>query len=373
METTTRTPGQYIREELDARGWTQEVLSKILNRPMPTVNEIIQGKRAIMPEMAISLGLAFDMSPSVWMEREAAYRLSLVQPDDGETARRAKIFGIGPIKEMQKRGWVRTTSKVDELEQDIRSLFQIESVNDMPQLEIAMRRSGPAAPLTPSQRAWCCRVRQMAKVMKVAEFKESRLDACQTELRKLAAFPQEVRKVPNVLALHGIRFVIVEPLPSNKIDGAAMWLDSASPVIAVSTRYDRIDAFWHTLCHEFAHIRYKDAISVDSEMAAADGEESPEKPMIEVRADEAAASMLIPKDLMDSFILRVKPLFSKERINQFANRLKIHPGIIVGQLQHRKAIGFHANREMLVKIRSLATAVALTDGWGHSIDTRIFT
>jgi HTH-type transcriptional regulator/antitoxin HigA len=70
---------------------------------------------------------------------------------------------------------------------------------------------------------------------------------------------------------------------------------------------------------------------------------------------------------MDSFIRRVGPLYSRTRIIQFANRLKIHPGIIVGQLQYRREVGFGTNREMLVKIRESLIETTLTDGWGHSI------
>jgi len=47
--------------------------------------------------------------------------------------------------------------------------------------------------------------------------------------------------------------------------------------------------------------------------------------------------------------------------------MKIHPGIIVGQLQHRNEINYGSNREMLVKIRSAVIETALTDGWNRSI------
>ncbi|MFT5093639.1 MAG: hypothetical protein ACI93T_002468, partial [Porticoccaceae bacterium] len=40
------------------------------------------------------------------------------------------------------------------------------------------------------------------------------------------------------------------------------------------------------------------------------------------------------------------------------------PGIIVGQLQYRKAISYSHSREMLVPVRDLVTNVAITDGWG---------
>ena len=52
-------PGEFIREELEARGWTQGDLCNILRRPLQTINEIINGKKEITPDTAIALGEAF--------------------------------------------------------------------------------------------------------------------------------------------------------------------------------------------------------------------------------------------------------------------------------------------------------------------------
>ena len=51
--------------ELETRGWDQADLARVLDerRPLPTVNEIIHGKRAIMPEMAVDLGTGFETGP----------------------------------------------------------------------------------------------------------------------------------------------------------------------------------------------------------------------------------------------------------------------------------------------------------------------
>ena len=40
-------PGDVIKEELEARAWTQTDLAEILGRPQRVVSEIIHGKRAI--------------------------------------------------------------------------------------------------------------------------------------------------------------------------------------------------------------------------------------------------------------------------------------------------------------------------------------
>ncbi len=192
------------------------------------------------------------------------------------------------------------------------------------------------------------------------------------ELRKLAAYPQEARKVPTLLSKFGIRFMIIEPLQGCKIDGATIWMDADAPVIAMSLRYDRNDAFWFTLGHELSHVRNGDNGSIDFDLNSEAAIPEEGKPAFERRADEESAAMLIDPEKLKSFILRVSPMYSKERINQFANRIKMHPGIIVGQLQHRKQIGWHANRDMLAKIRNIVIPAAVTDGWGETINPSVF-
>ena len=106
------TPGEYIREELVERGWTQMDLAEILGRPPQVVNEIVAGKRSITPETARGLGDAFGTSAQLWMNLEASYQLSRVSAKDDTVSRRALLYGKAPIKEMQRRGWIETTSNV---------------------------------------------------------------------------------------------------------------------------------------------------------------------------------------------------------------------------------------------------------------------
>ena len=49
-------PGEFIQEELESRGWTQEELAEIMGRPRRLVNELVAGKKAITPETARDFG-----------------------------------------------------------------------------------------------------------------------------------------------------------------------------------------------------------------------------------------------------------------------------------------------------------------------------
>lgn len=365
---TPRPPGEFIRDELLRRSWSQDDLAHVLGTGKARMNKIINGTQELSPEIALALETAFGVSAQTWLEREAAHRLARTTTDTREVRRRARLYDLAPVKEMQKRGWIGPTESIEDLESHLAKFFGVSDLSEEPTLSVAMRKSAPDQKMTLAQRAWCFQVRALARANLASRYDESRLPSLVEKLRKLAAFPQESRKVPTLLAFYGIRFVVVEPLTGGGVDGVALWLDDQSPVIGMSIRYDRIDNFWFVLFHELEHIKHKDAFHVDSDPPE---QSDAIKSEAESRANAGASSTLIPTDLMKSFVLRTSPLYSKEKINQFANRVKIHPGIIVGQLQNRKEIGYYSGREMLVKIRQTVTSTAITDGWGQTLSPEV--
>src|SRR3954469_13695439 len=87
-------PGDYIREELEARGWTQMDLAKIIGRTQPAVNEMITGKRGITPESALALAAAFGTSAEFWMNLETMYSLAHAEADVKSIRKRAEKFAV---------------------------------------------------------------------------------------------------------------------------------------------------------------------------------------------------------------------------------------------------------------------------------------
>lgn len=361
------TAGQVIQEKLTAKGWTQAELARVIGRYRPEISNLINGKRGITPDLAVVLAAAFeDTTPDYWVQLETDRQLSLVTQDPEAVKRRARLFSMAPIREMEQRGWIKPNLDGESLEKAICNFFETDSIDDVPGFAVAARKSIPHDELSPAQIAWCARARQLARAVVVPAFDSNKLDELQNKLRKLAAYRKEARKLAELMGEYGIRFVIVEPLRKGRIDGAAFWLNQSSPCIAVSVRFDRIDAFWFTVMHEFAHIQAGDA-SVDDDLGGEDFVPSSMKTEMERLADTVAQETLVPQDELHSFIRRVGPLYSKDRIVQFAHRVKIHPGIIVGQLQHLGEVGYSANREMLVKIRDVVIETTLTDGFGRLI------
>ena len=360
-------PGEFIKDELDELGWTQADLAKIIGQDPSNVSKIISGQTAITPTTAKQLEDALGISAQYWMNLDTAYRLAQEKQDNSAVKRAAKLFTIAPVREMERRQWINKTKTVDELENELIRFFG-KSLDEQPKFAAAARASVRAEDegLTAAQSVWCYRAAKLAGSLKVSRFTRKAFDEGIPKLKALAKHAEQTRLVPRVLADMGIRFVVVEHLEGTHIDGAALWLADDQPVIAMSLRFGRIDNFWHTLAHECSHIRHRDAAVVDTDIVGTDRVESPSE--TERRADAEACEMLLPAQTIQSFIARVKPFYSKERIVKFAALHNVHSGIVVGQLQFRKEIKYEANREMLVNVREIVTAEAVTDGWGKVVE-----
>jgi len=249
-------PGEFLREELEARDWTQGDLAEILGRPLTRINEIICGKRAITPETAKSLSEALGTSADLWLNLENAYQLSKVRKTDNVVERRSKLYAMAPIREMVKRHWIEHSDNIEVLEARICKFFKIKSIDEQPLFwKFAARTSLTGPRPTPAQLAWLFRARELARSAPINNtFSDRLFKECLISLRSVLHSPEEARKVPMILANAGIRLIILEHLPNTRIDGATFWIDDSSPVVALSVRYDRIDGFWHTLIHELFHV-----------------------------------------------------------------------------------------------------------------------
>ncbi len=66
-------PGKIIARELKARHWTQRRFAEILGRPYQVINEIINGKKGITPDISIDISAAFGTAPDFWYRLQTAY------------------------------------------------------------------------------------------------------------------------------------------------------------------------------------------------------------------------------------------------------------------------------------------------------------
>lgn len=360
-------PGEILKEELEARGWSQVEFAEILGLSPRLVSEILSAKRAITPATAKAIGAALGTSAQLWLNLEAAYQLDKMPSSDDSVGRRARIYRLAPLKDLIKRHWIEPSKNLDDVERQLKKFFETDTLDREPQFQPYAAKASAA--MNPAQRAWLFRARTLARGLTVKnKFTDARYVEAVAKLRALTHAPQEARHVSKILPESGIRVLLLEPLPQTRIDGVCFWLNEREPVVVVSLRYDRIDWFWQTLMHELVHVKNRDGLKepphLDIDILAQEDEG-------EKAVNAAAAAILIDRAAMTDFIGRVSPLYSKERIRGFAARIGVHPGIVVGQLQHRGVAGggipWTHSREMLVPVRQHIAGTVLTDGWGHVV------
>ena len=179
--------------------------------------------------------------------------------------------------------------------------------------------------------------------------------------------------MPTLLAECGVRFVVVEALPNAKIDGVCTWLDDQSPVIGMSTLYDRLDNFWFVLRHEIEHVlegHGKRSIGMVDHLSGDNSSDEKNDSDEERVANMAAADFCVPNQKMDSFYARKHPYFSERDVIGFASLMGVHPGIVVGQLQKRMK-RYDYLRKYQVPVRRYVVNSAVTDGWGHVAEAHL--
>ena len=375
MNTDPKTPGQLIAELLRERGWTNRVLAMVLGISDPIISKLVSDKRPVDAAMALSLEEVFGVPAQRFVDLQSSYDLakaSIEHRPDPKRAVRASIYGNLPVAEMIKRGWVEAEDMrdPDAVENAMCRFFNVNRIEDAVPFAFAAKKTDVFGGATPAQLAWLHRVRTIASGMLIGSYTPQKVDDAISKISALRSHPEHMARVPRILAEAGVRFVVVEGLPSGKIDGVCFWLDERSPVVGLSLRFDRIDNFLFVLRHELEHVRRRDGLNsavIDIDLGRQPDNELEEQERI---ANEEAREFCVPKKDMDAFIARKAPYFSERDLIGFARVLKVHPGLVAGQLQFRTGKFTHF-RSHLAAVRQFILPTAESDGWGniHPIET----
>lgn len=351
------TPGDYLREELDERGWTATEFAEIIGRPLQAVSEILNGKKEITTETAIQIGQALGTSPELWLNLQMQHRL-FQQRREGvagdvltSVQRRARLRGVVPFAEIRRRGWLPAGDDLDELEAATCQLLAIPDIDAPPRFALAAKRSNAEEPLSIEQRAWLARVRQLAAEQRVAVFDPDVLAAYAASLPGLMrAGPASLVQVATDLRECGVVLVFLEGLPGGKIDGAATFLDDGCAAIGITTRYDRFDTVHFTLLHECAHLTLghitADTGAMVDEGLDPDGEQVDPR---EAGANDQATRWTFPDGLqLSPSVAASAPSFTA--LAEIASRHGVHPSVIIGRVQ-RSTGRWDLHRTKIPKVR----------------------
>jgi HTH-type transcriptional regulator/antitoxin HigA len=172
--------------------------------------------------------------------------------------------------------------------------------------------------------AWCAAALVRAEKVTIKKTKISDPKKAARRLAQLSVLPDWQDQIVSALHGMGIIFVILEHLPGTFLDGAAMCRGDGVPVIALTLRHDRLDNFWFTLLHEFAHVVCH--LSPDRQLILDDLDVASSE-TIEAEADSFARNALIPPIIWKQIVEDS----SAEEVIDAAEKAGVHPAIAAGR------------------------------------------
>lgn len=336
--------GEFLADELEARGWTQAEFAEVLGRPAQFVSEIVSGKKEITRESAVQMAAALGTTPEYWLNLQNTYLLWAQKNDMKMQAQleavrlRARLQELAPISLLEKRQLI-TGGSLAAQQKALEELFDVESIFDDPELLMAARRVNADAPVVNTQLAWAACARRLASgVATAADYDPKGLAAVAAQVTTIARTPEGVRDLPGAFAAVGVRLVYLEAFPGSKIDGCSLLHPDGRPVICISGRGKRLDKVLYTVLHEAAHIHRG---HLEKEPYIVDDQERRPTLGLEDEADREAAAWVLPAPLP-----RVPDRVTSHWIESEADAIGVHPIVLIGRLQYARRLPW---RTTLVK------------------------
>jgi HTH-type transcriptional regulator / antitoxin HigA len=356
---STPHPGDAIVEHLELRGWTQRDLARRTGLTPKTISEICNGKAPIMPPTALALEKVFQRPAHLWLNLQRQF-------DEAEARRRearksvewmawAKAF---PLREMRQ---LRFVAPHVERQSDVDTLLTFLGVSSPDSWKsvwqasaVAYRQTRKFATSDEAMSAWVRATELAAETLQVSDFDEDRLRASLDELRQLTRQRASdiVEPLQALCGAAGVAVVWVPELKQTGISGCARWLSDRKALLALTLRYKTDDQMWFTFFHELGHIllhRKRRGFVLDNAADdLADRVVDPEMQQFEDEANRFSADTLIPPQALSDFIN--KKDFGNEAIHDFAEKVGIGPGLVVGRLQFEGLLAPHQGNALKQKL-----------------------
>ncbi|MFN8399527.1 MAG: HigA family addiction module antitoxin [Anaerolineales bacterium] len=343
-------PGETLLETLEVIGMSQAEFAERTGRPKKTINEIIHGKAIITPETALQFEKVLGVPASFWINREQNYQEWLAREQEKENfTQHLSWIENFPYKEMVDLGWVEEKDEPINKLNELLRFFGIASpqqwsavTND---LSLAFRRSAAYKAEPEIISAWLRKGELEAQNIECAPFDAEKFRNALDEIRSITNEAPEsfVQKTIDLCSSAGVAVVFVHELRKLRTSGATRWLNPSKALIQLSLLYKTDDHLWFTFFHEAGHILLhgKRDIFLEGNIETNEKEE---------QANRFAAEYLIPSNEYRNFHPKGN-FYSKTEISEFAKKIGIAPGIVVGRLQHDGRLPMQNCNDLKRKLR----------------------
>lgn len=334
-------PGATIREQLEDRGMSQKAFALRMGMSEKHISQLINGEVRLTPETAERLEMVLGIPASFWNRLESIYREKLakvkVENEMDEDKELSKKF---PYHEMEKNKWVPKAETSEQKVLYLRKFFEVTNLSIIgnPMISnIACRRLNESEKGDFALLAWAQEARKEARSIETQPINLKQLETFLPEIRDMTLQdPQDFcQRLQSLMASCGIALIFLPHIGGSFLHGAT-FQEGNKIVMALSVRGKDADRFWFSLFHEIGHI-LKGHIS--KILGTDDGDEK--------AADEFAKNLLISEEDFEAFVKKNR--FDRASICQFAAKVRIAPGIVVGRLQKENYIPYNQCNDLKVK------------------------
>jgi HTH-type transcriptional regulator/antitoxin HigA len=311
------------------------------------VSTIIGRKNPVSPETAIKLERVLGLKAEIWLGLQRDWDLfEARQQESVEAATLSSWLKMFPIKELKRMGHLPTANEPSVMVDHLLRLLSIGSPESysarVAALAVHHRKAKAVATSQHHEVCWLMLGEHQARELNLPVFNRSAFIDAVNEIRSLTLMEPEFfePRMKELCRQSGVALVFQKPISKTCIYGSARWIDDERPIIQMSLRMKSNDHFWWTFFHEAAHIVLHQGMSfVDDKHSAGDG--------VEAEADHWAEERLVGHLRIERFA-NERPR-SKADVRKFAEEVQVHPGIIVGMLQHRQVIPYQNMNDLKVR------------------------
>jgi len=315
-------PIEAIKFRMEQAGFRQQDLVPFIGS-RSKVSEVLNGKRPLSLKMIRALNQGLGISAEVLLS-EPGGRIP-----EGDAIQWNKF----PVITMARRGWFRDyegkPKDAPEYGEELLSKFFAQLDGSAWQPTLFRQHVRTASTIDEyALMAWRARVMLFAEDMKLGPYNQKVITTSFVrQLVHLSYFDHGPQLAGEFLSKNGIAMVVLRHLPRTHLDGAAMVTSSGHPVVAVTLRYDRMDNFWFTLCHELGHISLH--FNNGNELFFDDFDVRGDK--LEKEADKYAEDAMIrPADWRQFSSIGN---YEHRNIKRYAESLRINPAIVAGRVR----------------------------------------
>jgi HTH-type transcriptional regulator/antitoxin HigA len=335
-------PGYTIADILEERDWTQVQLAERLGYTTKHISLLINGKAPINEETALKLERVLGSTTAFWLKREAQYRAALASKEEQNRLKGwTSWLDELPVKELMNQGVIPKCHLIDKnkpnLVKKLLHFFGVASPEEWRSyyvgMEVAFRRTRQEQSDVGAISAWLRLGEIEAEKLACPKYSKPKFEKAVQKIRSLTVLaPEEFQPQMQELCKEaGVVLVLVPSIKRSHVSGVARWLNPHKALIQLSLYGKTNDRFWFNFFHEAAHI-----LLHDKENIFLDEWDSGEnlKSQLENEANQWAREFLIPPEY-DQELAQIK---SKSDVIYFAERINIHPAIVVGRLQNDNLI-----------------------------------